>query len=49
MYALYLVNVHLSSPGERTVVVATEYKDGVVVRVTVARTESSQETGLVSL
>ena len=49
MYALYLVNVHLSSPGERTVVVATEHKDGVVVRVTVARIQSSHQFVLISV
>lgn len=38
----HLMNVHLSSPSEGAVVIPTEYKDGVVVRMTVARIQSSQ-------
>ena len=46
---MHLVYVHLSSPCERTVVVPTEHKDGVVVRVTVARIQSSHQFALISV
>ena len=45
----YLVNVELPSPREGAVVIATEDKDGIVVRVTVTGIQGSQQTCLVSI